>query len=149
MAERTEREVLNMLIETCLDGAKGFKTAAGHVDDPELRTMFLQFAAERDGFAAELLPYAQRLGGAAASDGTHVGTLHRKWIDVKSALTQHNDHAIVVEVSRGERSTVNIYKDAIEGLLPPQARDVIERQFEVFKQEHEKLAEVAGAHAKA
>lgn len=147
MAERTEREVLNMLIETCKDGAMGFKTAAEHVDNPELRAMFLNLAEERDRFAAELLPYAQRLGGAAASEGTNIGAIHRKWIDLKSALVRHDDHALVIEASRGDRATVHAYKDAIEGMLPPEARDVIERQFEVFKTEHEKLtiAENTGA----
>ena len=143
MVERTEREVLNMLIETCRDGAMGFKTAADHVDNRELRAMFLTLAEERDRFAAELVPHAQRLGGAAASDGTNIGALHRKWIDLKSALVGQDDRAVVVEASRGDRATVHVYQDAIEGLLPPEARDIIERQFGVFQDEHEKLANAA------
>jgi len=139
MGDRTEREVLNSLIETCKDGAMGFKTAAEHVADPALRTMLLSFADERARCAAELLPHAQRLGGSAAADGTSVGALHRHWIDLKSAI-RHDDRALLVEVSRGDRATVHAYKAAIEGLLPPDTRDVVERQYAQLQVEHEQLA---------
>ena len=139
MAERTEREILNVLIETCKDGAMGYETAAEHVADPQLRATFLQLAAERERFASELLPHAQRLGGASTTEGTHLGAWHRRWIDFKSTLTRHDDHAIVVEVSRGDRATVHAYKDAIDGLLPPDTRDLVERQYAQFSQEHERL----------
>ena len=47
MALKSEREVLNHLIESCLDGERGFKTAAEHLVDPTLRSLFIQLSAER------------------------------------------------------------------------------------------------------
>ena len=70
MAERTEHAVLNHLIETCTDAARGFRSAADHVKDAGLKAVFTDIAAQRETFAADLLPHAQRLGGSAAADGT-------------------------------------------------------------------------------
>ncbi len=82
MAERTERVVLNHLIETCTDAARGFRSAADHVKDASLKAVFTDIAARRERFAADLLPHAQRLGGAASTDGTTAAAVHRGWIDL-------------------------------------------------------------------
>ncbi len=128
MAERTERVVLNQLIETCTDGARGFRSAAEHVKDPGLKTTFLTIAAQREQFAADLLPHAQRLGGAATSDGTTAATVHRAWIDIKSKL-RHDDGAILAEAVRGDGVTLQVFEDAVVGLLPPDTRELVERQY--------------------
>jgi len=142
MAERTEREVLNHLIEACRDGEMEFRSAADHVEDPAVRTLLLQMADERAQYAAELLPHAQRLGGAAPHDGTSMGSLRRHWIDIKSMLRPHNAHTILVEVARGDRVTVDSYRDAIEGMLPPDTRDLVEQQYSRLQKEHDRIAEV-------
>ncbi len=139
MALKSEREILNHLIESCRDGERGFTAAAEHLIDPTLRSLFVQMAAERARCADELLPHARRLGGPAAGEGTAVAALHRKWIDVKCALVHEKDHAIVVEAARGDGATVNAFKDAIEGSLPPDTRDVVERQYEAIQEEHDWL----------
>jgi uncharacterized protein (TIGR02284 family) len=142
MAQRTEREVLNHLIESCRDGALGFKTAAEHVSDPTLKAMFTELASKRTRVANDLLPHAQRLGGANVADGTNAGALHRKWIDIKASLTHDDTHAIVAEVARGDRFTVEAFRDAVQGLLPPDTRDLVEQQYAVFQREHAMLVEV-------
>lgn len=128
MAERTERAVLNHLIETCTDAARGFRTAADHVKDPEIKVAFTDIAAQRERFVADLLPHAQRLGGAAAADGTTAAAVHRGWIDLIAKL-RHDDRAIVAEAVRGDGVTLHVFEEAIEGLLPPDVRELVERQF--------------------
>ena len=86
MAERTERAVLNHLIETCRDAERGLRLAADEVKSNELKRLFLRLAEQRQAFANELLPHAQRLGGASVSDGTAAAALHRAWIQVKARL---------------------------------------------------------------
>ena len=88
MTDRSERAVLNHLIETCKDAERGFRHVAEHAADPALKSLFLDIASQRARFAADLLPHAQRLGGANAHDGTAVGTLHRTWIDLRSAISR-------------------------------------------------------------
>jgi uncharacterized protein (TIGR02284 family) len=147
MALKSEREVLNHLIESCRDGDRGFKSAADHLSDPNLKSLFMQLSAERARCAEELMPHARRLGGPAAADGSTAAALHRKWIDLKSALTQDHDHAIVVEAARGDGVTMNAFKNAIAGSLPPDTRDIVERQYEAIQEEHKWLMAQARAAA--
>ncbi len=128
MAERNERVVLNELIVTCRDAARGFQWAADHARDPELQALFRKIAADRHQYVMDLLPHAQRLGGAPEGDGSRAATLHRAWMAVKDRLAPDHDHAILVEAERGERAALATYDDAINGMLPPGTRDVIETQ---------------------
>ena len=128
MAERTERGVLNHLIEICKDGERGFRAAADHVNEPSLKALFEELAAQRGQFAADLLPHAQRLGGDAASEGTSVGALHRGWMNLKGLVPGDHDHAIVSEAERGEHAAQRAYEDALNGMIPPTVRDTIEQQ---------------------
>jgi uncharacterized protein (TIGR02284 family) len=74
-----------MLIDTCRDGARGFQLAADHAGTPELKTYFANTSKQRDVFAAELVPIAQRLGGGHAP-GTVRGAIHRGWMKVWDAM---------------------------------------------------------------
>lgn len=139
MSERTERGTLNRLIEMCRDGERGFRHAANHVSDPTLKTLFLDIAAERQRFVEELLPHAHRLGGAADSDGSVAGALHRGWMSVRDSLGTHDDAAILREADRGERATLAAFQGAIDGLLPPESRDLIEKQFSQVQHTHLRL----------
>ena len=126
MSESSPRAVLNSLIETCKDAERGLLHAAELVTDPALKVLFTDTACRRAQFATELLPHAQRLGGASTGDGTTGATIHRKWMDVRSALSGHDDHAIVSEATRGDHLTFMAFKAAVEGVLPITARDLVE-----------------------
>jgi uncharacterized protein (TIGR02284 family) len=128
MAERTERAVLNHLIETCRDAERGLLLAAESVSSRELRRLFLRLAEQRRDFANELLPYAQRLGGPSVADGTPAAAIHRAWIQVKARLASDPDRAVLAEAARGERYAVRAYGDAIAEALPPSAREIVEGQ---------------------
>jgi uncharacterized protein (TIGR02284 family) len=141
MAERTAREVVNDLIETCRDGAHGFQNAAALVGNAWLQKLLLELADERSGFATELERHAQRLGGAAAAQGTAAAAVHRGWMDLKSVLTSHDDHAVMAEVRRGDALTLRVFDDAIAGLLPPTVRDLIEAQERQIRADHARIEE--------
>ena len=139
MAERTERSVLNHLIETCKDGERGFRYAANHVQDPTVKALFLEIASQRERFASDLLPHAQRLGGPSEGDGTTAAAFHRGWITIKDTLTGHDEGAIIGEAERGEGTAVAVYKDAVEGMLPPTVRELVQRQYEAVCESHERI----------
>lgn len=128
MAERTERAVLNHLIETCRDAERGLRVAADQVQSSELRRLFLRLAEQRKSFADDLLPHAQRLGGASVSDGTAAAALHRAWIQVKARLASDADQAVLEEAARGERYAMHAYDDAVTEMIPPDVRDLVEGQ---------------------
>ena len=129
MTDRSERAVLNHLIETCKDAERGFRHVAGHATDPALKSLFLDIASQRARFAADLTPHAQRLGGANAHDGTTGGALHRTWIDLRSAISRGDPVAAIHEAERGEHFSRGVYQHALDGMLPPTARELVEAQY--------------------
>ena len=129
MADQSERAVLNHLIETCKDAERGFRHVAQHTADPVTKTLFLDMASQRARFASDLLPFAQRLGGANTHDGTTAGALHRTWIDLRSAMFRNVPAAIVHEAERGEAFSRGVYKHALDGMLPPTVRELVENQY--------------------
>jgi uncharacterized protein (TIGR02284 family) len=128
MAERTPRAVLNDLIGTCRDAARGFQHAAELVRDPSLKKLLIELADARQSLASQLEPHAQRLGGDAASKGTAAAAVHRRWMDIKSALTSHDDQAVMTEVRRGDGVTLRLFAEALAEMLPASVRDTIEHQ---------------------
>ena len=139
MSEPTERDVLNHLIETCKDGEHGFRYAANHVTTPAVKALFLEIASQREGFATDLLPHAQRLGGANESYGTPAAALHRGWMTLKDALSGHDEHAVIAEAERGEESAATAYERALGGMLPPTARDMIDKQYQAIRIAHSRV----------
>ena len=128
MGERTERTVINQLIETCRDAERGLRVAAEQVKSTELQRVFLGLADQRHAFANELLPHAQRLGGGSAADGTTAAAVHRVWMKVKARLASDPDRAVLDEAARGERHAVHVFDDAVMDIIPPESRALIESQ---------------------
>jgi uncharacterized protein (TIGR02284 family) len=139
MAEHTERWTLNRLIATCQDGERGFRYAANHVRNPAVKALFLEIANQRERFVADILPHAQRLGGANEPDGSLVGALHRGWMTLKDAVGGHDDAVIIREAERGERSALAAYEDALDGMLPPETRGLIEGQCAEVRHAHNRV----------
>lgn len=133
MAARTEREILNLLIETCRDGARGFQLAADHVGTPELKTFLADTARQRELFATELVPIAQRLGGGTDAPGTAKGAIHRGWMKLKDAMTNYDEDLVLQEAVRGEAAAADAYAEAVMSFLPPGARPIIEKQYEAVR----------------
>jgi uncharacterized protein (TIGR02284 family) len=142
MSGTTERDTLNTLIETCRDGARGFQLAAEHVKSADLKEFFANAAQQRERFVAELLPYAQRLGGGQDASGTAAGALHRGWMKFKDAITNYNEDAIMAEAERGDAAAANSYAEAVMGILPPDARPIIEAQHAAIRAAQRELDEL-------
>src|SRR5205807_5390161 len=107
----------------CRDEELALRYAADHVKDPSVKSLFVELASQRAQFAADLLPYAQRPGGAEAADGTTRGALHRGWMAVKAALSGSSDRAIITEAEHSEDPALAGYEHALEDMLPATARD--------------------------
>src|SRR4030095_1911002 len=139
MTQHDERWMLNRLIAICRDGERGFRDAANPCRNPTVKALFLEIASQREQFATNILPYAQRLGGASESDGSFAGALHRGWMTVKDTVGGHEDAAIIREAERGERIALGAYEDALDGMLPPSARDMIEKQCAEVRHSHNRV----------
>ena len=134
--------VLNNLIETCKDGEQGFKTAAEGLTSPDLKAKFLQYSRERGQMSSELQAEVRRLGGDPQKSGSMSGSLHRGWLDIKSAITGKDDHAVLVEAERGEDVAKNAYEDALRETLPPSARTIVEQQGAKVRRAHDDVRSI-------
>jgi uncharacterized protein (TIGR02284 family) len=139
MADHNERWVLNHLIEMCRDEELALRSAAAHVTDGAVRALFVDLASRRAEFVAELTPHAQRLGGAAAADGTTRGTLHRRWVAVKDMLLGRNHQAYIAEAERLEREALATFEHALDDTLPPTTHDLVERQCAEMRKSHDRV----------
>ena len=132
--------VLNNLIETCKDGQNGFQTAAEGVKRSDVKTLFGQYSQQRAKFAGELQAEVLRLGGDPTETGSVAATLHRGWIDIKSAVTGQDENAVISECARGEDAAVANYQDALANEnLPTDIRSIIERQSAQVKEAHDRI----------
>jgi uncharacterized protein (TIGR02284 family) len=128
---------LNDLIETCKDGEYGFRACAEHTKSEELRSMLTQRAAECEQGARELQALVVQCGGKADSSGTATGAMHRGWVAVRGTLSGYSDQAMLDECERGEDAAVARYRDVLEEDLPPQVKNVVERQYLGVKRNHD------------
>jgi len=131
-------DVLNELVETCRDGEQGFRTAAEGVRDSQLKALFQTYARQRQEFAIELETEIRRLGGEPGGHGSVAGTLHRGWMNIRSALAG-GDSAILAEAERGEDAAKSAYEKAVAESLPEGARLVVERQHTRVKEAHDRV----------
>ena len=128
MAEEKLVATLETLIDTCRDGEKGFREAAEHVSDPEVRAFFTDQSAERGAFAEELEHALGMLGKRPGKrEGTVAGTLHRVWSDVKSRLGG-GDVSVLETVEAAEDSAKEAFEKALWEDLPENIRTVVAKQ---------------------
>ncbi|MEO7274165.1 MAG: PA2169 family four-helix-bundle protein, partial [Vicinamibacterales bacterium] len=119
---------LNSLIETLKDGEEGFRTAADGLTDPQTKATFHKYSRERAQMAQELQAEVRALGGDPEKAGSVAGSVHRGWINIKSAVTGKNDASIIAEAERGEDIAKKAYEEASRAGLPTSASAVVSRQ---------------------
>ncbi len=131
--------VLNDLIQTCKDGQEGFHTASEGVKSTSLKSLFSQYPLQCAQFAGVLQQEVNKLGGSPETGGSVSGSLHRGWINIKSAVTGSDESAIVSECERGEDAARDAYQKALKEHLPEDVRSMVESQFVEVKQGHDKV----------
>jgi uncharacterized protein (TIGR02284 family) len=119
---------LNDLIETCRDGINGFRTAADGVTSSIAKEVFLSRVHLIEKGLGDLDVAVQRLGGEPIEHGHPAASVHRAWINIKSAVMARDDNAIIDEVVRGEEVAVQHYRDALAKPLPADIRAMVEMQ---------------------
>jgi len=133
--ENTSRTV-NDLIETCKGGMKGYETAAGSVENPQLKSEFSRLSQQRATFVNELESTARQYGLTAQDENTlegvamdAAGAVHRGWINIKSAITGNSSEAILNECENGDAAALKTYEQALSvQALPADLISVIEKQ---------------------
>jgi uncharacterized protein (TIGR02284 family) len=140
------RSTLNRLIRTCIDGQKGFQSAAENVSDLNLKRLFESYAQQRTEFAAELRRELGRVGEEPTDTGHASAALHRGIMDVKSAVSGGDEGTIISECERGEDLAAEEYESALQTALPEDLRNLVERQFSGIKEAHDQVRSLERAH---
>lgn len=141
--------ILNNLIETLKDGQEGFRAASEDVKSPDLKSLFSEYSLQRSSFAGELQSLVRDFGEHdPENSGSVAGAVHRGWIDLKSALTSQDDHAILSECERGEDVAVAAYRKALEDpdIAAPVA-ETLQRQYSDVKAAHDRVKALRDATA--
>jgi uncharacterized protein (TIGR02284 family) len=111
-----------------------------------LKALFSDYSQQRSRFATALQSEACRHGETEPeTSSSATGALHRGWINLKSAITGGDEHAILPECERGEDSAVEEYKKALDDGLSPSAQELVSRQFSDIKAAHDRIKSLRDA----
>lgn len=139
MEAKATQALLNELVVTLKDGQKGYADAMTDVEDTQLKETFKKYAVQRAGFITEIEDQMFKLDlHPDTNEGSSVtGTVHRAWIDLKSALTSKDNKAVLNECERGEDYAKKAYETALKAQdLPPTLKSVIEKQYQGVQEAH-------------
>jgi uncharacterized protein (TIGR02284 family) len=130
---------LNDLIQTCKDGVEGFRTCAEDIKNTELKAYFNDRAERCTRAAEELQDLVINMGGDPETSSHLSGTLHRRWVDVRSAISGKSDEDVLDECERGEDVAKHYYEAALKKDLPEEVRQVVEDQYRGVQMNHDQV----------
>ena len=139
MEAKATQALLNELVETLKDGQKGYADAMTDVEDTNLKATFKKYAVQRSGYVTEIEDQMFKLDlhPNTNESSSVTGTVHRAWIDLKSALTSKDNKAVLNECERGEDYAVKAYQTALKAQdLPTSLKSVIEKQYQGVQEAH-------------
>ncbi|MBT0608202.1 ferritin-like domain-containing protein [Aequorivita echinoideorum] len=120
---------LQDLLEKNYDAEKGFKKAMEDSKSPQLKSFLKEQAVQRNRFATELSHELRNLNEKPKESGSVTGSLHRTWIDIKTAVAGNSDEAVLEECIRGEKASADEYKEKLEKQnFPPQISNLLQKQ---------------------
>ena len=130
---------LNGLIQTCVDGEEGFRTAAEAVEASDTKTFFYENSQERVRFAGALQELVRSLGGNPEHTGTFTGAIHRGWMDLKAAIAGNDQRDVLSECERGEDSAKKEYRNALDEPLPTNVKSIVQTQCDSILRTHDRV----------
>ena len=140
MEAKATQALLNELVETLKDGQKGYADAMTDVEDANLKATFKHYAAQRAEYITEIEDQMFKLNLKPDEESSVTGTIHRAWIDLKAALTNKDNKAVLNECERGEDYAKKAYQTALKAQdLPSNLKSVIEKQYQGVTEAHDKI----------
>src|SRR3984957_4012379 len=132
-------QAVHNVISTCRDAEQGFRGAAQAVNEPATKEIFQQYSAQRAQFAVELQGAVKALGFEPTDPQGLGGMMHASWISLKSMVTGHDVHGILMEAERAEDWSLKTYRVALGTTLPVEIRSIIQKQFEEVQAAHDRI----------
>ena len=143
MSTNTDTSKLDDLIHTVIDSIKGFENSAEDAPDGRFASFFRDMAQERREVVTPLQARSRALGGSPTEQGSVAGTLHRRWEDLRTALTGNNDKAVIQEVERGEDYLKEEFDRALADTnISEETRAVIRSCYESVRRGHDTASQL-------
>ncbi len=120
-------EVLDHLIEICIDSEDRYRSAASDVGKANLEQFFNQQAAARKHNADDLDLERKRLGGVGEESGTFSGFVDRAAMDFNVIMSM-GDTGVVEWCRKDAQSAIDEYEKALAEELPLTARAAVTLQ---------------------
>ena len=134
---------LNSLIATTLDSADGYRKAAEKAENERYRSMFTDFAGQREAIVSDLQAEVRAIGGNPEDDGTILAAAHRAFLSLRDAVTGNDDTAIVNEVERGEDHIKAKYDAALkDGKLTGSSDAAVRKAYVSVKEGHDRMSQL-------
>ena len=135
--------VLNTLIATLLDSIEGYQKSAENVENPRFAELFNERAQERQQVVTRLQAAVAEAGGTPEDDASTLGSMHRVFVDLKSAVTGTDDKAIVNEVERGEDYLKEKFETAMRNTdLSARAQAAVNEAWTSVKAGHDQMSQL-------
>ncbi|HJS18638.1 MAG TPA: PA2169 family four-helix-bundle protein [Anaerolineales bacterium] len=113
-------------------GERGYAVVASNVRNRALKILYRACAQQRLTFKEEIFAEIQRLGGPTRPRSNLPGVLHRGRIDIFTALTIGDESVetlLLKEILVGESAALRACEKTLKADLPPETREMLERQF--------------------
>lgn len=136
------KEILNDLVEITNDRITGYQKAIEelHVEDTDLKTLFVEMIRQSHRHKAALVQELQVLGAEAETGTTTSGKIYRAWMDIKAVFTGHDRETVLKNCEFGEDAAQKAYKTALESDgLSANLRSLITDQKMELKASHDEI----------
>lgn len=147
--EQSEAEfmvtTLNDLIGVCRAGYNGYLEAAEGIASSPYKTMFAEYAHQRDRFSADLANFILDLGGAVTGANSSV---ERGWVNIRVATTKGDPGTILAECTRAEEAAKQVYEQALDNPLPENIHNVVQTQYDLIVRAQNRIRALRDKHLK-
>ena len=142
----TNKEIvddLNDLVKINNDRIQGYEKAIEDNKDAQLDDLFRHYVIQSQNFRSQLADHIVRIDGLAVSDATSTdvtSTIHRAWIDIKTAITGKDRDSVLSSVEFGENAAIEAYQDAIEkDHIPAYIKEDLQKQLSELQSAFDKI----------
>jgi uncharacterized protein (TIGR02284 family) len=135
-------KVVNDLIEISKDGEASFLEAAEEIEDKHIKYYLMRRSAHIKMSILELQSLVRELGGRPAESTSQAGNLQRKWTNLKTAIDQRDNLAVLNELERCEYVALHAYREASTKDLHPRVAQIILEQLTGVRQNYDVVKEM-------
>lgn len=132
-------EVISDLVKINNDRVGGYQQAIAATEDIDLKALFQRMIDDSRRYASQLYDELVALGEHRNFGTTAAGKLYRMWMEVKTAFTGDDRHAILSFCEYGEDAAQRAYYAALKAdiTMPYRIRELVADQQKALRNDHD------------